>query len=39
MDKINQYRQIVQEILIAHSQIKPVCGEIEMGVLFDIDRD
>jgi hypothetical protein len=39
MDKINQYRQIVQEILIAHSQIKPACGEIEMGVLFDIDRD
>ncbi|MGL5063876.1 MAG: XisI protein [Microcoleus sp.] len=39
MDKINQYRQIVQEILIAHGQIKPAYGEIKMGVLFDIDRD
>jgi hypothetical protein len=39
MDKMNQYREIVREILIAHSQIKPAYGEIEMEVLFDIDRD
>jgi XisI protein len=39
MDKMSQYRQIVQEILIAHSQIKPAYGEIEMEVLFDIERD
>lgn len=39
MDKISQYRQIVQELLIARSQIKPAYGEIEMDVLFDIERD
>ncbi|MEQ9238416.1 element excision factor XisI family protein [Coleofasciculus sp. E2-BRE-01] len=39
MDKVSQYRQIVQDILIAHSQIKPAYGEIEMDVLFDQDRD
>ncbi|MCU0548033.1 MAG: XisI protein [Leptolyngbya sp. Prado105] len=39
MDKINHYRQIIQEILIAHSQIQPAYGEIEMGVLFDLERD
>jgi XisI protein len=39
MDKISQYRQIVQETLLAHSQIKPAYGEIEMGVLFDRERD
>jgi hypothetical protein len=39
MDKMNQYREIVREILIAHSQIKPAYGEIEMEVLFDSDRD
>jgi XisI protein len=39
VDKISHYRQIVQEILIAHSQIQPAYGEIEMGVLFDPERD
>lgn len=39
MDKVSQYRQIVQDILIAHSQIKPAYGEIEMDVLFDQQRD
>ncbi|MGC1245880.1 MAG: XisI protein [Spirulinaceae cyanobacterium] len=39
MDKVVQYRQIVREILFAHSQVKPVYGDIEMGVLFDEKRD
>jgi hypothetical protein len=39
MDKVDSYRQIVKETLLAHSQIKPVYGEIEMGVLFDLERD
>lgn len=39
MDKINQYRQIIKEALLAHSQLKPVYGEIEMEVLFDQERD
>ncbi len=39
MDKLSHYRQIIQDILTAHSQIKPVYGEIEMELLFDIMRD
>lgn len=39
MDKVTQYRQIIQEILLTHSQIKPAYGDIEMGVLFDEKRD
>ena len=39
MDKVSQYRKIVRETLVDHSQIQPVYGEIEMGVLFDHERD
>jgi hypothetical protein len=39
MDKLNHYRQIIQDILTAHGQIKPVYGEIEMELLFDTVRD
>jgi hypothetical protein len=39
MDKLNHYRQIIQDILTAHSQIKPAYGDIEMGTLFDHERD
>ncbi len=39
MDKLSHHRQIIENILTAHSQIKPVYGEIEMELLFDIIRD
>ena len=39
MEKISNYRQIIQDILTAHSQIQPAYGEIEMGLLFDTVRD
>lgn len=39
MDQVEQYRQIVKEILLAHSQIQPVYGDIEMGVSFDYEHD
>jgi XisI protein len=39
MDKVSQYRQIIQEVLTAHSLIQPVYGDIEMGLLFDLERD
>ncbi|HAG85080.1 MAG TPA: XisI protein [Cyanobacteria bacterium UBA12227] len=39
MDKITHYRQIIQEILTAHSQIQPAYGDIEMQILFDRERD
>jgi XisI protein len=39
MDKLEHYRQAVEEILTEHSHIKPAYGEIEMEVLFDRERD
>lgn len=39
MDTVATYRQIIQEVLLEHSQIKPVFGDVEMGVLFDVERD
>jgi XisI protein len=39
MDKLNQYRQIIQDILTAHSKVKPVYGDIEMETLFDSVHD
>ncbi len=39
MDKLSHYRQLVQEILTAHGQIQPAYGDIEMQVIFDVDRD
>lgn len=39
MEKVIQYRQIIQEILLEHGKIKPAYGEIEMQVLFDHERD
>lgn len=39
MDKLEHYRQIVQDILTERSQIQPVYGEIQMKLLFDRERD
>lgn len=39
MDKITEYREIIKDILLEHSQHKPVYGDIDMEVLFDQDRD
>jgi hypothetical protein len=39
VDKISRYRQIIQNVLIAHSQVKPVYGDIEMETLFDNNHD
>jgi len=39
MDKLDVYRQIVQEILTEHGKIQPVYGEILMKLLFDVERD
>jgi XisI protein len=39
MDKVSNYRQIIQDILTAHGQIQPVYGDIEMQTLFDPVRD
>jgi XisI protein len=37
--KVSRYRQIVIDILTAHSQIQPVYGEIEMQLLLDTTHD
>lgn len=39
MDKLEHYRQIIQEVLTEHSQIKPAYGEIKMELMFDRQRD
>ena len=39
MDKLERYRQIIQEILTEHSQIKPAYGEIQMKLMFDVERE
>ncbi|MBC6481692.1 MAG: XisI protein [Hormoscilla sp. GM7CHS1pb] len=39
MDKIEGYRQIIQEIMTEHSQMKPAYGDIQMKLMFDADRD
>jgi hypothetical protein len=39
MDKLEHYRQIVQEILTEHSKIQPAFGDIQMKLMFDRERD
>ncbi len=39
MDKIEQYRQLIKQVLIAHSQIKPAYGDIEVHTVFDGEGD
>jgi XisI protein len=39
MDKLEHYRQLIQEILTEHGQVKPVYGEIVMKLVFDLERD
>ncbi len=39
MDKVVQFRQIIEKILTCHGQIQPVYGEIDMQVLFDREHD
>lgn len=39
MDRLVIYRQIVQQVLTAHSQFKSSYGEIETFPIFDTERD
>ncbi|OUL26899.1 XisI protein [Nostoc sp. T09] len=39
MDKLTRYRQLVQEILYAHSEQKPAYGNIEVETIFDTEHD
>ncbi|MEH2211963.1 XisI protein [Nostoc sp.] len=39
MDKLTQYRQLVQQILNDYSEQKPAYGNIEVETIFDTERD
>jgi hypothetical protein len=39
MEKLEQYRQLIKEMLWEYSQYKPVHGEIEVETIFDTERD
>lgn len=39
MDKLAEYRQIIQHILTNHARIKPAYGEIERQTIFDLQQD
>jgi len=39
MDKLERYRQLVQQILTTHAQVKPAYGEIVRQTIFDRERD
>ncbi|MDJ0619109.1 MAG: XisI protein [Calothrix sp. MO_192.B10] len=39
MDKIENYREAIQQILTKYSQYKPSYGEVEVERIFDIERD
>ena len=39
MDKIKQYRHLIEQVLTAHGQIKPVYGDVEVHTAFDSEGD
>ncbi len=39
MDKLNNYRQKIKQILTQYSQYKPSYGEVEIEEIFDLERD
>jgi XisI protein len=39
MDKLAKYREIIQQVLANHAQVKPAYGEIERQIIFDVQQD
>jgi hypothetical protein len=39
MGKLERYRQLVQQILTTHAQVKPVYGDIVRQTIFDREQD
>jgi len=39
MERLNQYRQWVQQVLTAHNQFKPSYGSLEQFTIFDTQND
>lgn len=38
-DKLKNYQQIVQQLLMRYAEIKPAYGDIEVETIFDTQRD
>lgn len=38
MAKVEQYQQMIQQLLTRYADIKPAYGEIERQTIFDVDR-
>jgi len=39
MDKLEYWRQLIQQVLTEYSRIKPVNGDIEVVTIFDLESD
>lgn len=39
MVKLDEYRQFIKEIFIIYNSYKLVCGEVEVELIFDMERD
>lgn len=39
MEKLDRYRQWIQQLLTKHNQLKPSYGEIEQFTIFDVPND
>lgn len=39
MDKLTKYRQLIQNILIKYSEMKPANGDIKVDTFFDLSQD
>lgn len=39
MERLERYRQIVQQLLLEPSKIKSAYGEVEAETIFDVERD
>jgi hypothetical protein len=39
MDKLNRYRQIVKEVVIQYSKLRPSHGDIRLDTIFDESQD
>ena len=38
-DKLNKYKQIVQQLLLGYAETKPANGEFEVETIFDTERN
>lgn len=39
MEKLERYRQIIQNVIKQHASYRPAYGEVELQTIFDTERD